>query len=240
MAMATAIRICWSRSWTTPKNSTMAQSHVILWINDGYDFVSSDRFVLDSEEERFPLPTRRATLGRSCEPVVDPIRAISPKTPWQLTRPWAAIEEPPLFFEAAVNPCALHPHLIADLDGNGTVDLLGSPERINTFPYRHRLLWLSPVASGRLRRDGHAIPCSTGRCSWRTGTTASDLNDDGVLDVAYGRWQLDRRSGARWCGSASATAHPSSKATTPCPVRAVKCSPAMSTAMATPIWSCWE
>ena len=27
---------------------------------------------------------------------------------WQLTRPWAAIEEPPRSFEAAVNPCTLY------------------------------------------------------------------------------------------------------------------------------------
>ena len=34
--------------------------------------------------------------------------------------------------------------------------------------------------------------------------------------------------------------YPSSKATIPYPARAIRSSPAMSTAMATPIWSCWE
>ena len=97
-------------------------SHVTLWTNDGYDFVRSDRFPFDSKELRPYLPDGQplgeaASLlwNRSCN---------QPQGPWQLTRPWAAVEEPPLSFEAAVNPCALH--LMADLNGNGMVDLLGS------------------------------------------------------------------------------------------------------------------
>ena len=41
MATATAMWTCWS-----PR----VLSQVIMWINDGYDFVHSDTFVLDSEE----------------------------------------------------------------------------------------------------------------------------------------------------------------------------------------------
>ena len=156
------------------------QSHVILWINDGYDFVSSDRFVLDSEEERFPLLPAGQPLGEAAS-LLWILPCYQPQDPWQLTRPWAAIEEPPLFFEAAVNPCALH--LIADLDGNGTVDLLGSPERINTFPYGTDYyglaLWRLDASGGMVR---HSL------LDWKMflahRATASDLNDDGVLDVA--------------------------------------------------------
>ena len=50
-----------------------------------------------------------------------------PMGPWGLSRPWATQPEPVLFFAAAVNPCAVH--LLADLDGDGHVDLLGSPEQ---------------------------------------------------------------------------------------------------------------
>ena len=103
-----------------------------LWINDGYSFVSSDRFAFDSEEDHFPILRAGQPLGeaailfwflpcrqRLCKPQF-----------WQLTRPWAAVQQPPLAVEAPIRPSALH--LIADFDGDGTVDLLGSPERIET------------------------------------------------------------------------------------------------------------
>ena len=98
---------------------------------------------------------------------------------WQLTRPWAAIEEPPLAVEAAVHPNALH--LIADLDGNGTVDLLDSPECVKTFldtDYYGLALWRLD-ASGVLVRDS--------LLDWKVlplVATTSDLNGDGLLDVA--------------------------------------------------------
>ena len=55
--------------------------------------------------------------------------ALTPQGFWQLTQPWATVQEPPLAVEAPINPCALH--LIADLDGDGMVDILGSPESID-------------------------------------------------------------------------------------------------------------
>ena len=39
-------------------------SYLTLWINDGYDFVSSDRFSFDSRKD-VPLSARRPTLGPS-------------------------------------------------------------------------------------------------------------------------------------------------------------------------------
>ena len=67
---------------------------------------------------QFPGEAARLLWNRPC---------YLPTDSWRLSRPWAAQPEPPLFFEAAVNPCAVH--LLADLDGDGHVDLLGSPER---------------------------------------------------------------------------------------------------------------
>ena len=71
---------------------------------------------------------------------------------------------------------------MADFDGNGTVDLLGSPERIETFletNYYGLTLWRLD-ASGVLGRhsllDWKAFPLHA--------ATASDLNGDGLLDMA--------------------------------------------------------
>ena len=55
------------------------------------------------------------------------------------------------------------------------------------------------------------------------------------------RWQLDRRSsGTGGVARPAQRCSLSSKATTPYPAKAIRFSSAMSTAMATPIWSCWE
>ena len=105
-----------------------------------------------------------------------------PQDSWQLTRPWAATREPPLSFEAPVDPCNLHLlHLLTDLDGHGTVDMLSSPESINTFlgTINHGLTLWRLDASGVLARDS--------LLDWKVlpaATTASDLNGDGVRDVA--------------------------------------------------------
>ena len=95
-------------------------------------------------------------------------------------RPWAAIQDPPRSFEAGVNPSALH--LLADLDGNGMVDLLGSPERIGRFggtDYYGLALW-------RLDASGEVVRHSL--LDWKAfiahEATASDLNGDGLPDVA--------------------------------------------------------
>ena len=156
----------------------VAPSRVILWINDGDGFVSSDPFVLDSEEGRFPYLPAGQPLGEAAS-LLWRRPCYQPQDFWQLTRPWAAVEEPPLFFEAPVNPCDLH--LIADLDGDGTVDLLGSPERTQTSfsIVNHGLaLWRLDASGGWTR---HSL------LDWKVlspVTTASDLNGDGVLDVA--------------------------------------------------------
>ena len=153
--------------------------YVTLWINDGYYFVNSDRFVLDSEETLdFYLPAGQP-LGKAASVLWNRPCYRSPG-PWQLTQPWAAVQEPPLSFEAKVNPCALH--LLADFDGNGTVDLLGSPEsigaRFGTTDYYGLALWRMD-ASGVLARDS--------LLDWKVlplAVTTSDLNGDGVSDVA--------------------------------------------------------
>ena len=149
-------------------------SEVSLWINDGYNFVHSDTLVLDSEDA-LPYLITGQPLGEAAS-----LLWYQPEGPWQLTRPWAAIQQPPLSFEAEVNPYALH--LLADLDGNGMVDLLGSPKRLTMSygrDYHGLALWRLD-ASGGVVRDS--------LLDWKAfiahGATASDLNGDGVLDVA--------------------------------------------------------
>ena len=155
----------------------LVPSQVTLWINDGYDFISRDRFVLESEEERWPLLPAGQPLGEAAS-LLWHQSCHQPQEYdfWQLTRPWAAIEEPPLDVEAPVNLCNLHEHLIADLDGDGTMDLLGSLERIDWF-YHGLALWRLD-ASGEWTRDS--------LLDWKvrpSAATATDLNGDGVLDV---------------------------------------------------------
>ena len=157
-------------------------SQVTLWINDGYDFVDSDRFVLDSEERRWPLLPAGQSLGETASLLWIPsCHQPQESDSWQLTRPWATIEEPPLLFEAPVHTCNLNPDLIADLDGDGTVDLLGSPENIETFfgTTNHGLaLWRLDASGGWTRHsllDWKVLP---------SAITASDLNGDDLLDVA--------------------------------------------------------
>ena len=146
-------------------------SQVILWINDGYDFVSSEEFVLDSEEDYLARLPAGQPLGKAASLFWD-----GPPGPWQLTRPWAAVQEPPLLFDAAVDPSALH--LLADFDGNGTEDILGSPIDLRNGYYGLALWRLD--ASGGWTRDS--------LLDWKVrpshAATASDLNGDGLLDVA--------------------------------------------------------
>ena len=153
--------------------------YAILWINDGYDFVHSEEFALDSER-MFPYLPAGQSLGEAASLLWYHSPDFWPRSQgsWQLTRPWAAIEEPPLAVEAMIHPDALH--LIADLDGNGTVDMLYSPERIDTFldtDYYGLALWRLD-ASGVLAR--HSL------LDWKvfpSVATASDLNGDGLRDV---------------------------------------------------------
>ena len=151
---------------------------VIMWINDGYDFVDSDTFVLHSEEWRWPWLPAGQPLGEAAS-LLWSGSCFEPQDFWQLTQPWAAIEEPPLSFAAPINPCDLH--LLADFDGDGMVDLLGSSESIDPFrefDYYGLVLWRLDASGGWTRDsllDWKVLPSEA---------TASDLNGDGVLDVA--------------------------------------------------------
>ncbi len=151
------------------------RNQVVLWINDGYDFVRGEEFVLDSEEGHLAyLPTGQP-LGEAASLLWNRLFRRTPDS-WQLTRPWAAVQEPPLFFEAAVDPDALH--LLADFDGDGTADLLGSPLVFHDG-YYGLALWRMD-ASGVLAR--HSL------LDWQVrpshAASASDLNGDGLLDAA--------------------------------------------------------
>ena len=64
--------------------------------------------------------------------------------------------------------------------------------------------------------------------------TASDLNGDGLLRCGHGRWQLAVGPALMmWLGQPNDI--PALEGYYPCPARAIRSSPAMSTAMATPI-----
>ena len=89
---------------------------------------------------------------------------------------------------------------MADLDGNGTVDLLGSPKSLDMVygtDFYGLTLWRLD-ASGVLAResllDWKVIPAH--------GATASDLNGDGVLDVAMvaGNLTVGRPALLVWLG----------------------------------------
>ena len=158
----------------------MRRFSVTLWANDGQGgFVRGDPVrlrrlsTLPACRDNFPARRVQLLWNRPC---------YQPTAPWRLSRPWAAQPEPALFFEAAVNPCGLH--LLADLDGNGYVDLLGSPQR-NLRPRvygnaNHGLaLWrldASGVVAHHTLLDSEVFFSSRG--------IARDLNGDGLLDVA--------------------------------------------------------
>ena len=172
--------------------SDFASQEVSLWINDGYDFVSSDTFGLDSEKV-IPYLTTGQPLGEAASLLWHQAQG-----PWQLIRPWAAIQEPPRSFEAEVNPSALH--LLADLDGNGTVDLLGSPKSLDMVygtDFYGLSLW---------RLDASGVLARESLLDWKVlpahGATASDLNGDGVLDVAMvaGNLTVGRPALLVWLG----------------------------------------
>ena len=152
---------------------------VTLWANDGEGgFVPGDQLAHNGYRPvlpvgQFPGAAVRLLWNRPCYLATGP---------WRLSRPWAAPPEPALLFEAAVNPCAVH--LLADLDGNGHVDLLGSPEQnLRPLVYgatNHGLaLW---------RLDGSGVvahhPLFDSEVFFKGRGIARDLNGDGLLDVA--------------------------------------------------------
>ena len=158
--------------------------HVILWRNDGAaEFVRSDRFALESQERIFPRLLDGQPLGGAvrllwngpCGP-----------GPWQLTltRPWAASEEEPLFFEAAINPCDLH--LFTDLDGAGGVEFIGAADRNLQFDptnagttYHGLSLWRVDAAGGV---EHHTLLGPQVRLPHRA--IVSDFNGDSLQDLA--------------------------------------------------------
>ncbi len=154
-------------------------SHVILWINDGdAGFVRRERFDLDRKEALKPYPPSKQPPGeavrllwnRPCDLPVGPLL---------LTRPWAASEEPPLFFETGVNPCTLH--WIVDLDGDGVMELVGSLEERWFFGYTyHGLAVWRLDASGGVSRHLLLGP----QAHMAHEAVAHDLNGDGLLDLA--------------------------------------------------------
>ncbi len=155
--------------------------HVVLWLNDGdAGFVRSDRFDLDSEEELLPYPTSEQVPGEAVHLLWNR-PCYLPQGPWQRTRPWATSEEPPLFFETEVNPCTLQ--LLADVDGDGEVDLLSVSvirEFFFTATTYHGLdLWRLDASGGVSR---HPLLGSQVQVSHRA--IAHDLNGDGLLDLA--------------------------------------------------------
>ena len=161
--------------WRDPTRSYS----VTLWVNDGEGgFVPGDQLALDGYQPflpvgQFPGEAVRLLWNRPCD---------LPTGPWRLSRPWAAPPEPVLFFAAAVNPCAVH--LLADLDGDGHVDLLGSPER----DLRPLVYGLTNHGLALWRLDGSGVLAHhtlfDSEVFFRGRGIARDLNGDGLLDVA--------------------------------------------------------
>ena len=161
-------------------------THVVLWRNDGAaGFVRSDRFVLNTAERLFPRLLAGQPLGEAVR-LLWTRPCYQPQGTWQLTRPWAPRAEPPLFFDAVVNPCDLH--LLTDLNGDGGVELIGASERNLQFdpttinPTRHGLSLWRLDASGGVER--HILLDSQVRLPDGTGAIAHDLTGDGLLDLA--------------------------------------------------------
>ncbi len=163
-------------------------SNVTMWINDGAaGFAHSDQFVLDTEEE----------LGVSLlagQPAGEAVRLLwsrpcwKPVERWRLTQPWAASQPPPLFFETGqTNPCDMY--LLTDLDEDGAVELIGTPERNlylgfsvgNTY---HGLAVWRVDAAGGVERHTLLGPQVMVPFAFAGGVIARDLTGDGLLDLA--------------------------------------------------------
>ena len=165
----------------------LVPSEVIMWLNDGAaGFGHSDRFVLDTEEDLLPFLLTGQPEGEAVR-VLWNRPCYKPVGPWRLTQPWAATHLPPLFFDAEVNPCNLH--LLTDLDGDGAVELVGSPEQnlssdFNTGITYHGLTLWQVDASGGVERHDLLGPQVMVTYGFGNEVLASDLNGDGLLDLA--------------------------------------------------------
>ena len=162
-------------------------SNVIMWINDGAaGFAHSDRFVLDTEEELNPFLLAGQPLGEAVRLLWTRVFYESVGPRW-LTQPWAASQQPPLFFEAEVNPDGLR--LLTDLDGDGAVELVGTPERDLFFDFdaittHHGLALWRVDASGGVERHTLLGPQVLVPAPYYGGVLTSDLTGDGLLDLA--------------------------------------------------------
>ena len=160
-------------------------SEVLMWLNDGTaGFAHSDRFVLDTEEELALFLLAGQPLGEAAHLLWNR-PCYKPLGTWRLTQPWAASEQPPLFFEAEVNPCDLD--LLTDLNGDGAVELVGTPERNLFFDFNvattyHGLALWRVDASGGVER--HTLLGPQVLVPDEGGVLASDLTGDGLLDLA--------------------------------------------------------
>ena len=165
----------------------LVRSEVIMWLNDGAGgFAHSDRFALDTEEEL-------ALLLLAGQPEGEAVRLLwnrpsyKPVGTWRLTQPWAASQPPPLFFDVEVNPYDLR--LLTDLDGDGAVELVGTPERnlffdFDAIPTYHGLALWRVDASGGVERHTLLGPQVLVPDPYDGRVIASDLNGDGLLDLA--------------------------------------------------------
>ena len=161
-----------------------SRSNAILWLNDGNaGFTHSDRFAPNSEEKLFPFALAGYSLGEAVRLLwVRP--CYQPQGTWQLTQPWAASEEPMLLLDPVVNPCNLH--LLADLDDDGTAELIGAAERDLQFDpfytdttYHGLALWRLDESDELVR---HILLDLEVLLPHRA--IAHDLNGDGLLDLA--------------------------------------------------------
>ena len=161
---------------------------VIMWLNDGSaGFAHSDRLDLDTVEGLRPFLLAGQPLGEAVR-LLWTRGCPEPGGPWRLTQPWAASPPPPLFFDVAVNPCNLH--LLTDLNGDGAVELVGTPERnlffdFDFMPTYHGLtLWRVDASGGVERHTLLGPQVLVSDSFYGGGIIASDLTGDGLLDLA--------------------------------------------------------
>ena len=165
-------------------------SNVIMWLNDGAaGFAHSDRFVLDTEEELAPFLLAGQPMGAAVRLLWNR-PCYQPMGPWRLTQPWAASQQPPLFFDAEVNPCDLHLFTDLNLNGDGAVELVGIPERNLFFDfyagstYHGLALWRVDASGGVERYDLLGPQVLLPDPYFEGGVLARDLTGDGLLDLA--------------------------------------------------------